>query len=134
MFTWLSGLSAVGVVLLMAGTSAAVVGYFRRHVAAASAWQRLVAPVLAAVALLLLVVVLVANFDALLGTDPASALAWALPGLVLLAAVAGALWATYLRRNRPGVFAGIGETAMAPETGTGTEDVVALDLPVPPRR
>ncbi len=30
LFTWLSGMSAVGVILLMAGTSAAVVGYFRK--------------------------------------------------------------------------------------------------------
>jgi amino acid transporter len=131
LFTWLSGMSAVGVVLLMAGTSAAVVGYFRLHPAAASTWQRLVAPVLATVVLLAVVVVLVANFDALLGADPSSALRWFLPGLVLLAGIGGALWATYLRTNRPGVYAGIGETAMAPEED---EDVIELDLPGAPRR
>jgi amino acid transporter len=31
LFTWLSGTAAVGIVLLMAGTSAAVVGFFRTH-------------------------------------------------------------------------------------------------------
>lgn len=130
LFTWLSGMSAVGVVLLMAGTSAAVVGYFRAHPTAASAWQRTVAPVLATLVLLVLVTLLVVNFDALLGTDPGSPLSWLLPGLVLLAAVAGAAWAAYLRRSRPGVYAGIGETAMAPED----DEVVALDLPPAPPR
>lgn len=80
--------------------------------------------------LLVLVTLLVVNFDALLGTDPGSPLSWLLPGLVLVAAVAGAGWATYLRRARPDVHAGIGETAMAPED----DEVVALDLPPTPPR
>jgi amino acid transporter len=115
LFTWCSGMSAVGVVLLMAGTSAAVVGYFRTHRAAATPWQRLVAPAAATVVLLLLVLLLIVNFDALLGTDPDSPLRWILPGLVLLAAALGAAWGTALRSRRPDVYRGIGNTAGAPE-------------------
>ena len=115
LFAWCSGVSAVGVVLLMTGTSAAVVGYFRTHPRAATLWQRLVAPALATVLLLALVLLLIANFDALLGTDPTSPLRWILPGLVLLAAGAGAAWGAALRSRRPEVYRGIGNTAMAPE-------------------
>jgi amino acid transporter len=114
MFTWLSGMAAVGVVLLMAGTSAAVVGYFRQHPELpANLWQRLIAPAVATVVLLGLVGALVANFDVLLGADPTSPLRWLLPALVGLAAVGGAVWASHLRTARPDVFAGIGHTALA---------------------
>jgi amino acid transporter len=128
LFTWLSGMAAIGVVLLMAGTSAAVVGYFRNHPRAATTWQRLVAPGAATIVLLALVLLIVANFDALLGTDPTSPLRWILPGLVLLAGVAGAIWGAFLRTRRPDVYRGIGRTAMAPED----EEPVALpSLPRP---
>ena len=128
MFTWLSGMSAVGVVLLMAGTSAAVVGFFRGRASAASLWQRAVAPTLATIALAALVALLVGNFDALLGTDPTSPLRWILPGLVLLAAVIGALWAVRLRSLRPEVYGAIGTTGGALDDD---DQAVVLDLPTP---
>ena len=127
LFTWLSGMSAIGVVLLMAGTSAAVVGYFRSRPTTATTWQRLIAPAAATVVLLAIVLLLVVNFDALLGTDPSSPLRFILPGLVLLAAVAGAAWGSVLRARRPDVYAGIGRVAMAPEE----DDAIELTAPRP---
>lgn len=134
LFTWLSGVAAVGVVLLMAGTSAAVVGYFRRHPAArVSTWQRSVAPSVATVVLVGLVVLLVANFDTLLGTDPTSALRWILPGLLLLAALGGAAWAAALRSRRPDIYEGIGHTALAPEAEDEEAQPVVRMPGLPPR-
>ena len=127
MFTWFSGIAAVGVVALMTGTSAAVVGYFEKHPGGASRWQRTIAPSLAVVVLGALVVVLVYNFDSLLG-DPTSPLRWALPALVLAAAVVGLIWGFVLRPLRPDVYAGIGHAALAPEL-----DEEQLDLPPLPR-
>lgn len=116
LFAWLSsGIAAIGVVLLMAGTSAAVVGYFRTHRRAATVWQRLVAPAAATVALLAVVLVMIANFDALLGTDASSPMRWILPSLVLLTAALGAAWGATLRSRRPEVYRGIGNTALAVE-------------------
>ena len=115
MFTWLSGVSALGIVLLMAGTSAAVVGYFRTRPRRATLWQRLVAPAAATAILLATFVLVIVNFDSLLGTDPTSSLRWILPGLVVLVTVAGAAWGAYLKVRRPDVYNGIGRTAMAPE-------------------
>jgi amino acid transporter len=128
LFTWLSGTAAVGVVLLMAGTSAAVVGFFRTHRSGGSAWQRSIAPTLATLALVALVVLLIGNFDALLGTDPASPLRWILPGLVLLAGVVGAIWAVRLRSTRPDAYAAIGTTG---GTVDDEDESVVLDLPGP---
>lgn len=119
LFTWFSGMSAVGVILLMAGTSAAVVGFFRNRPAAdENQWQRLIAPALATIVLLALVVLLVANFDSLLGTDPNSPLRWVFPAIVLASAVLGVIWAVLLRSRRPDVYAGIGRSA----TGFMEED------------
>ena len=115
MFAWLSGVSALGVVILMAGTSAAVVGYFRTRARLATRWQRLIAPAAATIILLAIVLLVIVNFDSLLGTDSTSPLRWILPGLVMLFAVAGAAWGAYLKRRRPRVYDGIGRTAMAPE-------------------
>ncbi|BBG03271.1 MULTISPECIES: APC family permease [Pseudonocardia] len=116
LFSWFSGLSAVGVVLLMTGTSISVIGFFRRNrTAKASLWARTIAPALAALLLAAILTVLVGNFDALLGADPSSPARWVLPGIVLLAAVIGVGWALYLRRTRPEVYEGIGAGAPAPD-------------------
>jgi amino acid transporter len=114
LFTWLSGMAAVGVILLMTGASASVVGYFARSRSDESLWQRTIAPTLATIVLGALVVLLVAEFDTLLGTDPSSALRWILPGLVLLAAVLGLIWGIVLRSTRPEVYQGIGRSAVEP--------------------
>ena len=114
LFTWLSGMAAVGVILLMTGASAAVVGYFSRHRSDENVWQRAIAPTLATIVLAALVILLVAEFDTLLGTDPSSALRWILPGLVLLAAVLGLIWGLVLRSTRPDVYEGIGRSAVEP--------------------
>jgi amino acid transporter len=114
LFTWLSGMAAVGVILLMTGASAAVVGYFSRHRSDENVWQRAIAPTLATIVLASLVILLVAEFDTLLGTDPSSALRWILPGLVLLAAVLGLVWGLVLRSRRPDVYEGIGRSAVEP--------------------
>jgi amino acid transporter len=111
LFTWFSGMSAVGVILLMAGTSAAVIGFFRKRTADENVWQRAIAPALATAVLLALVVLLVVNFDSLLGTDPNSPLRWLFPALVLAAAVVGVIWGAVLRRTRPDVYEGIGRAA-----------------------
>jgi hypothetical protein len=138
MFTWLSGISAVGIVLLMTGTSAAVVGFFRGRTAAVSAWARLVAPTLATIALAAMLVLIVTKFDALLGTDPTSPLRWILPGIVIVAAVLGMLWALQLKRTRPDVYASIGTTGGASIEDEDDDDLntdrFKLNLPAHPPR
>ena len=112
MYTWLAALSAVAILLLMSGTSIAVIGFFRGRPARATVWQRVIAPSLATAGMLGLLAVVVGNFDAL-GIDPASPLRWVLPALVVAVAIIGALLAQGIRRARPEAFAMIGTVGMS---------------------
>ncbi|MFC6883880.1 MULTISPECIES: APC family permease [Actinomadura] len=108
LFNWFTNLGALGVILLLALTSAAVVRHFARDPRGENAWNRLAAPVLSGLGLAAVFVACLLNFDALLGADRDSALVWLLPGLLLAAAVAGLLHAAYLRAARPDAYARIG--------------------------
>ncbi|WP_356833774.1 APC family permease [Arthrobacter sp. APC 3897] len=129
LFTWLTNMGAFGLVLLMALTSFAVVGYLGRHGADCSTWTRLLAPTTAGIALMALFAVIVANFDVLIGLEEAGTLGWLLPVIVLAPGLIGMLWALELRRRRPKVYAGIGYGGEAGEpAGEPTREAA-----VPPR-
>lgn len=132
MFTWLGGMGAFGVVILLVLTSLAVIGYFARDPRGYSVWTRLIAPGLAALALAAIFVLIVVNFDILIGAEGASVLTWVLPAIVLVAGVLGVLWAFWLRANRPMVYLGIGRGAEQPTSGTA--DTMAAAAPAAPRR
>lgn len=108
LFTWLTNMGAFGLVLLMALTSLAVLGFLRRFAAEYSFWTRVVAPGLAAVGLIVLFVMIVANFNVLIGSEGYSVLSWLLPAIVLVPGLLGTLWAWGLRSRRPETYRGIG--------------------------
>jgi amino acid transporter len=108
LFTWFSYVAAAGVLVLMAGTSIAVVGFFRTRDTVETVWQRAIAPVLATVALIVITVVVVVNADSMLGTDTKSPLVYVLPGLIGAAGVVGLAWGFILRVAKPDVYEGIG--------------------------
>lgn len=96
----------LGIVALLALTSAAVVGYFtaRRHTVRASG--TIAVAVLATVLLIGSLAVLVDSIDLLTNAGPAvNAM---LVGVVPAVFAVGLLLALWLRRNRPGVYARIG--------------------------
>ncbi|SNT63696.1 Amino acid transporter [Asanoa hainanensis] len=130
LFTWLSGVSAVGVVLLMASTSAAVVGYFRVRRGDESLWQGTVAPVAATILLGALLITLVVNFNSLLAPTNPSYLRYLLPGLIGAAALIGIIWGAVLKSSRPEVYEGIGRTVGQPltadESGKSDSDYVPV--------
>lgn len=108
LFTWLTNMGAFGLVLLMAMTSLAVIGFLRRFVAEYSLWTRLIAPGLAAIGLIGLFLLVIANFSVLIGATGPSLLTWLLPAIVVVPGAIGTAWALWLRANRPQVYAGIG--------------------------
>ncbi|WP_067815697.1 APC family permease [Actinomadura kijaniata] len=108
LFNWLTNLGALGVILLLALTSAAVVGYFHRDARGENAYSRLVAPVVAGVGLAAVFATSLLNFDALLGADRGAALIWVLPAALLVAGAAGVAFALYLRAADPARYARIG--------------------------
>ncbi len=117
LFTWLSAVAAIGIGVLMIGTSFAVIGYFRRNPEAAaqeSGWKRIGAPALGAVTLSIVVGITVYNISSLLGTASNSPLVYILPGLVAVVALVGVIWGLILRNTKPLVYHSIGEGQLRP--------------------
>jgi amino acid transporter len=99
LFFWLGTAGGVGVLLLVAATSLAVIFYFVRDGRGEGAWSRLVAPILATIALGYVMWQVFDNFGLLLGVPPGTdnAAVWAFPAAYAVAAVAGIVWAFILR-------------------------------------
>lgn len=93
LFTWLSGVGALGIMTLMSLTCLAVVVFFRRHREYGErAWNVLVAPLAGFAGLVTFVLVLVRNFDTLIGGSMTLALVFeGLLAVSLLLGVAVAL-------------------------------------------
>jgi amino acid transporter len=116
LFFWLGTTGGLGIILLLAATSAAVIAFFARDTRGENRWRRLAAPALAAVLLAAIAVLAVQHYAILLGVAPGSPAAWALPASYAAVAVAGLGWALVLRARRPGVYATIG---LGPHAVTG---------------
>jgi amino acid transporter len=111
-------LGGLGVMMLLALTSAAVIGYLGQQPDGESTWTRLTAPALAALLLTAAIVLAIMHFGTLLGTGPGNPAAWLLPSAFGAAAVAGLCWGAWLRVRRPAVYAAIGLGAHAAATQT----------------
>ncbi len=129
MFTWLSYVAAVGVVLLMAGGSVAVVGYFgRRPNSVENVWQKVIAPVIATIVLLGILALMVLNSDAILSSPiqpPPASLKYILPGIIAAAAILGLIWGLIIKSSKPEVYANIGR-------GLGDDDDDEEEYPLRP--
>jgi len=98
----------LGVMILLAITSAGIVRYFDRDPGAESVWTRMTAPALSALLLAGAVVLAIMHYGTLLGTAPGNPAAWLLPSAYGVAAAAGLCWGIVLKARRPGVYATIG--------------------------
>jgi amino acid transporter len=102
-FTWFSGTSTLGVLVLMVLTSLAVIVYFRRSRADTRPWQTLIAPILAFLGLTAMTVIVILNFPMLVGGSVVVAV---VIGAVLLAGfIAGLVLAQVARRKNPEAYA-----------------------------
>jgi amino acid transporter len=117
LFFWCGTSGGLGVLLLIAVTSVAVLVFFVRQPAGETIWRRFVAPVLAILGLAVVVWLALAHFGTLLGVPEGHALRWGVPAGYLLLALAGVDWGLVLRASRPEVYAGIGKGAKAVTTG-----------------
>jgi amino acid transporter len=103
----------LGVMILLAVTSVAVIRYLDRHPGGEGVWARLMAPALSALLLSGAIVLAVLHFGTLVGTGPGNPAGWLLPSAFGVAAVAGLCWGAFLRARRPQVYATIGLGAHA---------------------
>ncbi|WP_310630578.1 APC family permease [Paraburkholderia sp.] len=106
-FSCTSALGTIGIVMLQAVTSFAVVAYFRATKKDTRFWHAFAAPVLGGIGLLWIGFVLIGNLDALSGSD--SAIVRAFPWIVLAVAVLGIALAFALKRARPNIYARFGQ-------------------------
>ncbi|MFE6721566.1 APC family permease [Streptomyces albidoflavus] len=109
MFTWMGNVGALGIIVLMAAASLAVIVFFARRGAARAQLWRLLASGIAGLALLTIAGYTVKDFSVLVGAESGSALSWLLPGVIGLAAVAGIGYGLILKRTRPEIHARIGQ-------------------------
>jgi amino acid transporter len=140
LFFWIGTTGGFGVLLLLATTSAAVVGFFAREPRGENLWRRLIAPVVAFAALVAITWKAVADYATLLGVAPGSTESWLLPTAYAIAAAIGFCWALVLRGTRPEVYAAIGlganaatghTTPLPPPGPTGPPTETDLDRPQP---
>lgn len=108
MFTWMGNVGALGIIVLMAAASFAVIVFFARRGAARAQLWRLLASGIAGVSLLVIAGFTVKDFDVLVGAGPGSALSWVLPGIIALAALAGIVYGLVLKSTKPQAHARIG--------------------------
>ncbi|MEV8394534.1 MULTISPECIES: APC family permease [unclassified Streptomyces] len=108
LFTWMGNIGALGVIVLMATASLAVIVFFVRRGAGRHQAARLVASGLAGIALVTIAGYTVKDFDILVGSGPGSALSWVLPGIIALALIGGLVYGLVLRSVKPEVHARIG--------------------------
>ncbi len=109
-FVWASGIGSVGVILLQTLASVAVFTFFRRTDVDRRPWNTLIAPILGIVGLIAMAGLALANFDLLVGsTNPAVMIL--MGGLLVLAALTGAIRALWLRRTNPACYQRIGSAA-----------------------
>ncbi|MEU8891832.1 APC family permease [Streptomyces sp. NPDC048442] len=108
LFTWMGNVGALGVILLMAVASFAVIAFFVRRGAGAAQKWRLLCSGLAGLALLGIAVYTVKDFGILVGAESGSALSWILPGIIGVSAVGGLVYGVVLKAKKPEVHARIG--------------------------
>ncbi|MCX5202241.1 APC family permease [Streptomyces sp. NBC_00237] len=123
LFTWMGNVGALGVILLMAVASFAVIAFFVRRGAGAAQKWRLLCSGLAGIALLGIAVYTVKDFAMLVGAESGSALSWILPGIIGVAAVGGVIYGAVLKAKKPAVHAriGLGNEAFQLDKAAGAE-------------
>ena len=107
LFSWLTNVGTLGIIVLMAIASFAVVAFFRRNPTLESnALKALVLPSIAGLVLVFVIYQIVIHFSDLSGAS--GVVGALLPGSILIAAAVGLLLAIKLRSSSPSDFAKLG--------------------------
>lgn len=88
-YTWLGGISSVGVVVLLVITNVAIIAIFRRDTHSLSLWKTVSAPVIGLIALLAFLFVILQNLPVLVGEPSYGPFSHGVLALLVLAFAAG---------------------------------------------
>jgi amino acid transporter len=102
LFTWMTGIGAMAIMLLQFVASIAIFVFFRRNNLDKRVWNTVIAPLLGVAGLLPILYFALSEVDVLLGTD--GWLAVLLVSLVFGSLLGGVLWALALRRLAPETY------------------------------
>lgn len=102
-YAWLGGAGTLGLILLLAMTSVAVVVHFGREPGRVSRWKGTVAPGIASLSLIAILVLVVHNFELLIGS---ASIADVLLALIGVAWIGGLAWGQRIRTVRARAAAG----------------------------
>lgn len=119
LFTWLTGIGAVGVILLQSTAGLAIIVFFRRRDLDRRVWNTLIAPILSLCGLLTLLYFAFRNFTTLVGAK--GAIATTLLACVFGAFLIGLIAALYLRWKSPMTYQRLGarlQSDLSPETAS----------------
>ena len=105
-YSWMFGIMAYSILIVMAVTSLAVIVYFRRTPHEESTWNTLIAPVLGFLGLITVIAITSFYFPVLVGGSTALGVVFQL--LVVGAAVLGFCLAATWKRRKPQVYNSIG--------------------------
>lgn len=92
-YTWLGGISSVGIVLLLVITSVAILGIFRKDKHNLSAWKTVIAPVIGLVGLLFFLFLILQNLPVLVGEAAYGPFSFGVLIIIALAFIAGPILA-----------------------------------------
>jgi amino acid transporter len=115
-FAWLPSIATLSILALMVAVSISVLMFFRARTEEVGVWKRVVAPTLSLVALIGMIVFVAINFPLLAGEldqsgSPAyGPVSFTLVGIIVLAAVGGAVRALVLKNRHPEKYAALAAT------------------------
>lgn len=88
-YTWLGGISSVGIVLLLVITSVSVLAIFRKDKHNLSAWKTVIAPVIGLIGLLFFLYLILQNLPVLVGEESYGPFSFGVLIIIALAFIAG---------------------------------------------
>lgn len=115
LFTWLTNLGALGVLVLMSVTSFAVVAFFaKRPELEVTTWRGRIAPLIAGVCLLAILIVGLLNYNVLITSTvgaPTDTMTIVLPLILFGGGILGLLIGLWIKSSKPEIYAQIGEAS-----------------------
>jgi len=105
-FSWMTALAVIGIIVVQILVSLAVIAFFRRDARGLNVWKRFIAPVIGAAGLAGSLGLVIANLPLLSGSE--SWIVASFPYVIGLVGAAGVALALWLKSNRPTRYAELG--------------------------